>query len=99
MNKWRAMALVVFGFLLCFVLVHLEGEKVRAGRAIAGLRGQIRRLDYERWALQARLAGLVSPGELEERWASMPTGALPPMRMVAAESGSGEAVAVGQVGR
>ena len=98
MTRRRALAILLFVFVVCFVRVHLEGRKVWAAREIAGLRRQKRAVDYERWATEVKLAKLRSPAELEQRWARMPLGALPPLRMVAGESGSGEPVVVSQVG-
>ena len=99
MNKRRAVVLLVFVFVVSFALVHVEAQKVRLGRDIGRLSREIREVNYERWACEAMEARLRSPAELEKRRAQMPCGALPPVRMVAAESESGEPVAVGQVGR
>ena len=98
MNQRRVIAVLVFFFVVAFCIVHLEGSKIRHARQIARLNGQMQELDYQGWAVQARLAELCSPGQLRQRSETMALGTMPPENVVEAESRSGEELAAGASG-
>ena len=89
MNQRRVIAVLVFFFAVAFCIVHLEGSKIRHARQIARLSGQMQELDYQGWAVQARLAGLCSPGQLRERSEKMALGTMAPESVVGVEGRSG----------
>ncbi len=98
MNQRRVIAVLVFFFAVGFCVVHLEGSKIRHARQIARLNEQMQELDYQGWAVQARMAELCSPGQLRERSATMALGTLAPESVVEAQGRSGEELAAGGSG-
>ena len=90
--------MLVFFFVVSFCIVHLEGSKIRHARQISRLNGQMRELDYQGWAVQARLARLCSPEQLRQRSGTMALGTLAPESVVEARGQSGERLAAGVSG-
>ncbi len=99
MIQRRVIALLVFFFAVGFCIVHLEGEKIRHVREIAGLRGQLLEFDYQGWQAGARLAKLCSPAELRERSEKMALGTMAPGPVVEADGARGEELAAGLIER
>ena len=93
MNQRRLVAVLIFLFAIAFVLVHLEGKKVRLAREICGLNGRVVQLSYERWEARARLAELCSPAQLQDRSERMALGTVAPATLIRLESDGGEVLA------
>ena len=99
MIQRRVIALLVFFLAVGFCIVHLEGEKTRYVRQIAGLRGQLLEFDYQGWQAGAQLAKLCSPAELRERSEKMALGTMAPGPVVDVDGAKGEELAAGSTER
>lgn len=97
MSQRRLVAVLLFLFTIAFVVVHLEGIKVRLAREICGLNGRIVQLSYERWESRARLAELCSPGQLQARSERMALGTVAPATLIRLEAVGGEVLAESEV--
>ncbi len=93
MNQRRLIAVLIFLFTIAFVLVHLEGKKVRLAREVCGLNSRVVQLSYDRWETRARLAELCSPAQLQDRSERMALGTVAPATLIRLESDGGEVLA------